>query len=237
MRSPNPLLLVLALVACGDNDSTTSTTSTTAVTSTGDAGSGETHAPTTTGTAAGDDTGATTPEVTTTGDPTGGLTDGTAATSDGTTAASGTTGSDGTTSGTTASETTGGATSQLVIAIVDAELYADCQPEIAPDPVQGQWYVQFDNTGGATATSAVLTKASLSLLNADPPMLEEIHASPDGSGPIAAGEQVDIKMKKLAGDAHSACDHCDEFYLLALEYQEGEVIHQVSEEVTISCAF
>jgi hypothetical protein len=241
MRSLTLFSLVLALSACGDDGGTTDATG---ITTSGSTGSGSTGSGST-----GSESG--TGEPTTSGASTDASTGADASTSAPATATSTssgtTTGEPGSTSsdastgdvstGDTSGDSTTGATSELVIAVVDAELYADCMPEIEPDPVQGSWYVQFDNTGGGAETSAVLTKASLSLLVADPPVLEEISVSPTESGPIAAGEQIEVVVKKLKGAAHSGCDHCGEFYLLALEYQEGDVIHQVTEEVTISCAF
>jgi hypothetical protein len=241
MRSLTLFSLVLALSACGDDGGTTDATG---ITTSGSTGSGSTGSGST-----GSESG--TGEPTTSGASTDASTGADASTSAPATATSTssgtTTGEPGSTSsdastgdvstGDTSGDSTTGATSELVIAVFDAELYADCMPEIEPDPVQGSWYVQFDNTGGGAETSAVLTKASLSLLVADPPVLEEISVSPTESGPIAAGEQIEVVVKKLKGAAHSGCDHCGEFYLLALEYQEGDVIHQVTEEVTISCAF
>ena len=233
MRSPIHLTLVLALSACGDDDGATDPSSTTQAASTGGAtgsesgseGGGTGESPTSADTSTGEGGTGTTGSDPTSGGP-------------GTTGGTSTGGVSGTSSGDTSSgDSTTGATSELVIAVVDAELYADCMPEIEPDPTWGSWYVQFDNTGGAAETAAVLTKASLSLLAADPPVLEEIGAHPGESGPIPAGEQTEQKLEKLKGAAHSACDHCGEFYLLALEYQEGDVIHQVTEEVTISCVF
>lgn len=236
-------LLVLALSACGGDKGTSDTASstgepaTTGSESASDTGAGVSsgEAPTTgagEATASSDATTAPTTDAST-----GAVTLTSTSTSDATTGPGTTTATGETTTDTTAADTTTGATSDLVIAIVDAELFADCMPEIEPDPVQGSWFVEFDNTAGATATAATLTKASLSLLDADPPMLEEIAVSPTDSGPIPAGEQTSVEVKKLKGAGHSGCQHCGQFYLLALEYQEGEVTHHVTEEVTISCAF
>ena len=236
MRSLTLFSLVLALSACGDDGGTTDATG---ITTSGSTGSGSTGSesgtgePTTSGASTDASTGAdasTSAPATATSTSSGTTTGEPGSTSDATTG-------DASSTGESTGDSTTGATSELVIAVFDAELYADCMPEIEPDPVQGSWYVQFDNTGGGAETSAVLTKASLSLLVADPPVLEEISVSPTESGPIAAGEQIEVVVKKLKGAAHSGCDHCGEFYLLALEYQEGDVIHQVTEEVTISCAF
>lgn len=66
-------------------------------------------------------------------------------------------------------------------------------------------------------------------------MLEPITVQRTESGPIPAGEQISQEMIKLPGDMHSACDHCDESYLLVLEYDETGVTHHVEEEVTIVC--
>ncbi len=234
MRSFNYLTLVLALSACGDDGGATDPSSTTQAASTGGAtgsesgGTGE--SPTSTDASTGGGTGS----APTSGEPgtTSGASTGEVSGTSSTTSSGDTSGGD-----TSSGDSTTGATSELVIAVVDAELYADCMPEIEPDPAWGSWYVQFDNSSGAAETSAVLTKASLSLADADPPLLEEIGANPGESGPIPAGEQVEQKLEKLKGAAHSACDHCGEFYLLALEYQEGDVIHHVTEDVTISCIF
>jgi hypothetical protein len=234
-------LLLASLAACGDSGGASTTTgdesstgdaSTVAVTdtSTGDLTSGTTEAPTTgTGSATGSDTSATTgPADTSTGeDPssTGAVVTGTS----GTTAVDETTGDTG--------DTTTGATSDLVIAIVDAYLHADCMPAIPPDPAYGEFYVEFDNGAGASETSATLISASLSFAGADPIVIEPIMVTPDVSGPIGAGEFLSQKVMKLKGPAHSACMHCDEFYVLELEYQEGDYIHHVTEDVTIPCVF
>ncbi|MFY0531274.1 hypothetical protein [Nannocystis pusilla] len=124
-----------------------------------------------------------------------------------------------------------------MIAIVDAYLYADCMPVSEPDPVQGTWYVEFDNTDNPNDTAAVITGASLSLSDADPQVIEPIQVSPIESPPLPAGEYISVEMAKLPGMAHSACEHCDEFYDLVLEYDENGVKHHVLEEVTISCSF
>ena len=139
---------------------------------------------------------------------------------------------DTSTTDTSTTDTTGG-TSPLTIAIVDAYLYSDCNG--MGDSTHGDWYVEFDNTANPAATSAILVSASLSLLVADPPMPEPITVEPIASGPIAAGEYLSQGMTKLPGLAHSACEHCGEFYLLELTYDEGGVTHIVDEEVTIQC--
>lgn len=142
-----------------------------------------------------------------------------------------------TSTGPTPDTSTGPGESALEIAIVDAELYADCQPRIDPDPVQGGWFVSFDNTGGAADTAATLVSATLSLADVDPPVLEPILVDPTDSGPIPAGQQVDQSVDKLHGDMHSACDHCGEFYRLVLTYDENGALHVAEEDVTIPCSF
>jgi hypothetical protein len=120
-----------------------------------------------------------------------------------------------------------------VIAVVDAELHADCTPNGGPDPVWGQWWVDFDNTANSEDTSAVLVAASLSLAGGD--VVEAIAVSPTESGPVAAGAYESFEFEKLAGAMHSACAHCGEFYELALDWDEGGVIHHVVEDVTVPC--
>lgn len=237
------LSLLGAFTACGDSGSDTTgsdTEQTTAVTgSAGDTSTGTTTtggAELTTGaptTAAGDsESGSTTSTIeTTAADATG---TGSPDTSTGAPGTTGTTGDSTTGEGTSEGSSTGGATSPLKIAIVDAELYADCMPVASPDPVKGQWYVDFDNTDNPEDTMAVVTKASLSLPDADP--VEAIEVTPTESGPILAGEYASQKLTKLQGEMHSACEHCGEFYLLVLEYDEGGVKHHVQEDVTISCS-
>ncbi len=242
MRSFTFCTLLLTLSACGGDkgDETTDTaTATTTATTTGTGSTGSepgttADVPTTGGQSSGEVTVTTGPGET--GDTSTGATSTTGSTSVGDTSTGGTSTGE-TSTGDGSGTSTGGGTSELSIAIVDAELWANCQPIVDPDPVQGSWFVEFDNTAGAAATSAKLIKASLSLVVADPPVIEEIAVSPTDSGPIAAGEQVSQMVKKLKGAAHSGCGHCGAFYLLALDYQEGDVIHKVTEEVTVSCVF
>ncbi len=230
--------LLALLTACSDDGATTSAstgstgTSTTSSTSpttdpgTTDDPTGTTGVidPTTSPTTTGNTTSQTsTTDVITTGDTTS-LTSQTDTTDASTT---------GDTTDSTTTDNTTGATSPLTIAIVDAYLYAECGG--VGDPVQGTWYVEFDNTANPAPTSAVVQSASLSLHDADPPVLEPITVAPLASGPLAAGEYVSQEMMKLPGLTHSACEHCGEFYLLVLEYDEGGVTHIVDEEVTIQC--
>ncbi|PCC75570.1 hypothetical protein SAMN02745121_00111 [Nannocystis exedens] len=244
--------LMTSLLACGETGDTTTTSGTDATagddTTTTSGTDSTTSEPTTaseptSGTEGASETGTTTGETTsvTTAD----TTDATTADTTGTTAdTTGTTAVD--TTGETTTDTTGETTdttgdtegtSPLVIAVVDAYLYADCMPVSEPDPVQGTWYVEFDNTDNPNDTAAVLTGASLSLESADPPVIEPIQVSPIESPPLPAGEYISVEMAKLPGMAHSACEHCDEFYTLVLEYDENGVKHHVAEAVTISCSF
>jgi hypothetical protein len=242
MRSLTLSALLLALPACGDSGGdTTSTTTTGPGTSTdvttGDSASSTDEPTTDDATTVAPETGSVTMTSTTTGE-TGDTTTGDATTGDATTGDTPDTTADVSSSGTTGDttgDTTGGGVSELEIAIVDAELWADCQPVVDPDPAMGSWFVEFTNNGAAE-TSATVIKASLSLA-VDPPMIEPISVSPTDSGPLPPGETTSLEVKKLKGAAHSACEHCGEFYLLALEYQEGDVTHVVTEDVTISCAF
>ncbi|MDC0667495.1 hypothetical protein POL58_07090 [Nannocystis sp. ncelm1] len=235
-----------AAIACGETGDTTVTAGTQATTdeTTTTSGTETTEALTSTGTTL-DPTSGTAGESETAGPTTSDTTTTattsttTAETTDATTAVDTTTGdTTTTTTGDTTTDTTDttGGTSPLVIAIVDAYLTADCMPVADPDPVQGTWYVEFDNTANPNDTSAVVTAASLSL-DADPLVVEPIMVQPIESPPIAAGAYESVEMAKLPGAMHSACEHCGEFYKLVLEYDEGGVSHHVVEDVTISCSF
>jgi hypothetical protein len=148
----------------------------------------------------------------------------------------GSTGSTGSTEGTeTGTTESGGEESPLVIAIVDAYLNASCEGRPAPDPVWGQWYVDFDNTAGLADTSAVLVGAWLSPADGDP-KAEAIMATPTESGPIAAGAYESVELTYLPGAMHSACDHCDEWYKLVVEYDESGTILHAEEDVMIPCS-
>ena len=239
MRRVVILMILGWLPGCGDVGGGATTGPTTAVSTTEMTG-GETTGG---GTMGGETVGE--GDSTTTGvEPTGTTTEMGTSTGGSTTGSTGTTESATTTEGATTGETgesstTGGSTgegSPLIIAVVDAELWADCSLMGGGDPVQGSWYVEFDNTDNPNDTAAVLTSASLTLA-LDPPLEEPIEAEPKQSPPIAAGDYVSQKQTKLKGDAHSACDHCDEFYALVLEYDEDGVSHHVVEDVTISCNF
>ena len=232
-------VFLASLTACGDSGSTSTTSGSTGEATTSTTGDVITGEPTgTTGATAGETTtGQTTTGQTATGDTTSSstTTDASTGTTDASTSTTdtSTTGLDDTTTGDT-EDTTTGASSPLVIAVVDAYLVADCtQP--AADPVLGNWYVEFDNVNNPAETSVILKSASLSLLDADPPVIEPITVQPTESGPLPAGEYISQEMIKLPGAAHSACDHCGEFYMLVLEYDENGYIHYVDEEVTISC--
>jgi hypothetical protein len=223
-----------ALAACGDHGSTSTTSGSAAEATTSTTGAvvtGEpsTSAPTTTGALT---TGETTTGASASGDTTSSPSQTTTDASTGTSTGASTTDTGDAT--TTEPEDTTGGTSPLVIAVVDAYLVADCtQP--TPDPVQGGWYVEFDNLANPVETAVILKSASLSLLDADPPLLEPITVQPTESGPLPAGEYISQEMIKLPGETHSACDHCGEFYMLVLEYDEAGDIHHVDEEVTIQC--
>lgn len=235
-------VLLAAIVACGDSggattasdSSSTSTASTDATTSGPSTGTTATTDDATDGSATSNGTSGTTGTTDdTTGDPSTTTTDDTTTTTTDTTSTTGTTGTT-TTLGDTTGDTDG--TSPLVIAIVDAELWADCMPIVEPDPVQGSWYVEFDNTNNPADTAAVVTGAWLSLAGGDPKS-EPIAVAPVDSGPLKAGDYVSLEVKKLPGMSHGACGHCGEFYDLVLEYDEGGIAHHVEEAVTISCAF
>ncbi len=240
MRRLTFSMLLTALPACnnapGSDTQTTGTQATTGTDASTDTVAGTGTGGTTGTPTTGEPDGPTSEPMTTLpADPTTGGSSTTGTTGDVTTGDVTTTSTgDATTGDTTTGEDTTGGSSPLVIAVVDAELWADCMPEVKPDPVKGSWYVEYDNTANPAATMVVLTQASLTLEGSDVPEL--IAVSPTESGPIAAGDYVSQEVAKLEGAMHSACNHCGEFYLLELEYDEAGVSHHVEELVTISCA-
>lgn len=192
------------LVACGDSSSATTTdltgasTSTSASATSGTATSGD--LPTTTGTSS--TPGTTRGETSTAGEASTG--EQVVSTSEpGTTTTTTTTTDSDTSTGTTAT----GGDGQLKISLTDIDIYADCGPMTADDPIVAEWTVVYDNSDAPT-TSAALSFVGF-YLDGDPPTGGDWVATPTTSGEIGAGEVLEQVVTKVSGyDFLPFCDLC-----------------------------
>lgn len=213
--------LILTLVACGDtNPQTTTETTTTQTTDTGKTDTGDdstsgTGDPTT-GTSAGGTSTSTDPV-----DPTSGGSTSTGATT-GTSTGDGSSTTDvAGSSGTTDASSTTGAPAALTLALQDVQIYANCQPIIDADPLHGQWSVVFDNSLG-DADMAKLVDVTFMIAEGDPPIAVFWEATPDMSGPLAAGAKLVQPVMKIKGDPYPACGACNKPFTLTTTYELGD---------------
>jgi hypothetical protein len=110
-------------------------------------------------------------------------------------------------SSTGSSSGTGGGGGELIVTLVSAVAFANCQPEVLPDPIDVDLQIRFDNVGSGSATAflpnGVLISAGLTFsFDLDPGM----------AGPIAAGDSDVLGFSKVPGSGSSsggsACDLC-----------------------------
>ncbi|MBZ5713196.1 hypothetical protein [Nannocystis pusilla] len=235
------LIAPLLIAACGDDGgASTGTGSTTDSTTGGSSGTGTATEPTTGATTdtTGDSIGETTGlDTTSTSTPAPTSTDATDTTTTTTTTTGDTT--DGDTGSTDPSDSTTGAPSgdALAITLKDIAIYANCMPIVEPDNILGFWTVTYDNSQGLAATSAELTKATITLSPDNMPSVHDITVAPDQSGPVGAGQSLDQEQMKQQGPPTPGCAFCNQPYRLDLTFQSGGVDVPVVHEATLDCVF
>ena len=101
------------------------------------------------------------------------------------------------------------------------QIYANCQPIIAADPLHGQWSVVFDNSLG-DADMATLIDVTFTILEGDPPIGTNWEATPNMSGPLAAGAKLVQPVMKLKGLPYPACGACNKPFSLSTTYELGD---------------
>lgn len=231
------LPLALTLAACnGGGGQTTNETGTesgtTASSSSSTGGSEGTSAGTSGGTQSGSggSSGAPTTEGPTTGGPGPDTTSGGPGGTDTTVG--------GTTEGSSGSGTSTGGGSALMFTLIDPQIYSDCMPIVAPDPVHAQWTVNADNTAGVSPASVTITKASIIF---DPDGAQDTHTitvAPTEFGPIPAGvAQMFMLQKKDTPGGLPGCSHCGETVRFVFEWTiDGAPLGGQFDEV-MQCAF
>jgi hypothetical protein len=246
------LIAPLLIAACGDDGGTsTGTGATTDSTTGGSTETGPTTGPTTSTSSTTDTTGGSMGE--TTGIDTTSTSTSTATDSTDTADTAGVTDTDatattttGTTTGDTTDDTTSGSSDSttetpsgdpLAISLKDVIIYGNCMPIIDPDSVIGFWTVTYDNSQGVAATSAELTKATLTLSLGNNPSVHDITVVPDQSGPIAAGQKLDQEQMKQQGAPTPGCGSCNQPYRLDLTFQSGGVDVPVVHEAALDCVY
>jgi len=243
------LIAPLLIAACGDDGGTSTGTGATTDSTTGSSTeTGPTTGPTTSTSTTTDTTGGSMGETTgidTTSTSTSTATDSTDTAGVTDTDATATT-TTGTTTGDTTNDTTSGSSDSttetpggdpLAISLKDVIIYGNCMPIIDPDSVIGFWTVTYDNSQGVAATSAELTKATLTLSLGNNPSVHDITVVPDQSGPIAAGQKLDQEQMKQQGAPTPGCGSCNQPYRLDLTFQSGGVDVPVVHEAALDCVY
>lgn len=225
-------LLVIHLGACGDDgggaDSGGSSSTGSPVTTSGPT---TTRGPEPTGTT-GVTTGSSTSTTETPAD--------TTATAGETTAA--TTATDGSTGSTSASSTSGSTTEggmgALELAISSLQVFQDCMPIVAPDPVNATFQLALTNTGDAAASATVSSAAFLDAGGAQAATLE---ITPAAFGPIAPGDSMLTMAGKVPNSLVPAngCEtlQCGQSYTLELVLDVDGVEVIAADAAVVGCVF
>jgi hypothetical protein len=122
--------------------------------------------------------------------------------------------------------------------IVDVELYANCKPEVGPDPIGGSFVVAYENFGDEPASLDDLS-ASLVFATKVEGWVFPMTMQPLSSGPVPADDLVEVLHTKIAteGDSSFVCTFCGVEGTLSLRWigsSGGEV--SLDEPVVLACA-
>lgn len=145
-----------------------------------------------------------------------------------TSAATTTTTSSSSASSTSASASTGqggGTLSDITATITDAQMFANCQPVVGPDPIGGSFDADYVNAGDAPGTLTVMGVGMQ--LTQDNMMLDWIfEITPDAIGPVDPMSTESVTHTKVNGSGSGTggmpCDYCGAPGILYVDYQDDQ---------------
>jgi hypothetical protein len=119
-----------------------------------------------------------------------------------------------------------------------AKLWADCMPEVGPDPLGGSVFVEYRNYGGSPGTID-LVDAVLVYSTPIEGWVFSLALSPTTVGPVAPGETLFVEHLEgmTPGNNSFLCNFCGTEGVLELRWQEPSGAEQFSQEpIVLMCA-
>lgn len=130
-----------------------------------------------------------------------------------------------------------GAAGPIIATILSAELFADCQPVVGPDPITGQIVVAYDNTG-STAGSLELAQADIIFASAAEAWVFPISLAPTSSGVVAGFGDATVFHEKGStdGDSSFVCQLCGMEGTASLRFIAEDGLETTTmQEFTLGC--
>lgn len=104
------------------------------------------------------------------------------------------------------------------------QLYVNCQPIVAPDPILGSFTAKYANSAAAPA-SATITSAKLTLGTAPNAVVWPFTVTPKGGGPVQPGSTLSVQHTKEAnpngGEGAGPCSFCNSTWSLSVTWDLG----------------
>jgi hypothetical protein len=145
----------------------------------------------------------------------------------------------GGTGGATASSSSGGPAS-IDAKLVISELYVNCQPIVAEDPVLGTFTASYTNTGAAPQTATV-TSAVLTFTSGPNSLAWSFPVQPPGSGPVQPNAPLQVthtKQMKTGTIEGTPCSFCNGTWTLSVSWDvAGATVTDTLPSSPVSCVF
>jgi hypothetical protein len=152
----------------------------------------------------------------------------------------------GTTTSSSSSSSSGGGhdggSGALAPSIAGVDMFVDCMPIVGPDPVHGTFQALYDNTQGSAGGSATVQSARL-LFDGSTADSWTFTVTPNGSGPVGAGQSATVTHTKDSGSGKGSkgpCSFCGGSHTWTLEVTwdvGGGTVTQQASPSPVMCAF
>ena len=134
----------------------------------------------------------------------------------------------GSTTGTGSSSSTtgagGAAPGGVTPKLESMQFFINCQPIVAPDPINGSFTAKYANSAAVPA-SATITSAKLTLVSAPNTLVWPFTVSPPSGGPVQPGSTLMVAHTKEAnpngGEGQSPCNFCNGTWSLDVTWDLG----------------
>ncbi|NUP12514.1 MAG: hypothetical protein HOW73_41240 [Polyangiaceae bacterium] len=119
--------------------------------------------------------------------------------------------------------------------VVEVKFFADCMPEVGPDPISGSVFIEYRNDGTKPASLDIVS-ADIVFANPMEGWVFPISLSPTSSGAVGGGSTISLEHAKVAtpGDSSFVCSLCGQSGTFSVDWSDGT---SDSVDFQLSCGF